>query len=455
MKRMYFILFFLIVLSLAKAAVVANPNQTLFFVDVRDGTYHPRDSEKEENPLFINDYYTIGCNEVGEQNIIITHAKDKRIGRIKTQKVYLDINQTPIFVVCYYYEDSFTEVLDAPRHKTIYYFHKHQVETKESYIADDQGQYHLYSKEKFGYIRLNAVSPQTLSFHSLYDAKGTCIAHHQYTENNQSHKTTLNSLSPIGNTHKPLSSIDHLEDHLSNLAKILLGDTLYWLSTVECNPVSDIFFGEKKREIEGQRITYINGILNEEDDIELSLDLISKGHNGQNVHFIYRGTFGWTRDMINSTLARLGFVSENAQNLAILWKKLIEDMGGVQSHGRIIHYAHSIGGTETLCAKKLLTPEEQQKIWVITFGSATMIPNEGFHKTINYVSYRDGVSQVVDPLRYFPALFSKNTNIVFVGTPIGYPFIDHLFDMYWAYWVEHAEEDMGIILPKEENLPIF
>lgn len=179
-------------------------------------------------------------------------------------------------------------------------------------------------------------------------------------------------------------------------------------------------------EIDGKvRVTLINGILNIRDDMDQLLKLFSESHGNVPIHYVFRPTEGWSRDVISSTLSKMGFVSVYAFSLAETWRGLIEEMGGVGNGGRILHYAHSIGGTDTYVAKGLMTPEELAMIDVITMGSPSMIPNSfGFKSAINYISKRDGVC-LLDPVGYVNGWIDANSNAEFLGSFLGFPLIDH------------------------------
>lgn len=186
-----------------------------------------------------------------------------------------------------------------------------------------------------------------------------------------------------------------------------------------------------------RRITFINGILTSREDLIENLEMISKAHKGANVHYAYRATEGWIRDIINCTFIRMGFVTSDARKLTETWRKLIEDMGGIGKGGTIIHYAHSIGASETLTAKRYLTPDEMRMIRVITFGSPTLIADGGFQNVINLVSVRDGVCYL-DPFHYTLALLGLQKNVLFYGSfSDGIPIIDHIFTSYWNEWANH------------------
>ncbi|MEI8124759.1 MAG: RHS repeat-associated core domain-containing protein, partial [Parachlamydiaceae bacterium] len=173
------------------------------------------------------------------------------------------------------------------------------------------------------------------------------------------------------------------------------------------------------------RITLINGILNARGDLEQSLDLFSSTHGNNVIHYIFHPTEGWSRDIMKAVLSKCGYVSPEARQLANKWKEMIEEMGGIDGGGVVLHYAHSIGATETNIARTLLTPEEQRLIHVITLGSPSMISNDsGFGSVVNYVSKRDGVS-LLDPIGYLKGLFTDEYNLQFKGSFWGIPLIDH------------------------------
>lgn len=177
------------------------------------------------------------------------------------------------------------------------------------------------------------------------------------------------------------------------------------------------------------RITLINGILTLRSDYRDSLELINSTHGGVNIHYIYRPTSGWCKDLVMALLIKCGYVSPYAKELVSTWRAMIADMGGLDGGGTILHYCHSLGGTDTVLAASLLSPEERQMIHVISFGSATMISNHtGFGAVTNFVSMKDGVS-LLDPVGYIKGLTESSTNILFISSPSGIPFGDHLLSM--------------------------
>lgn len=241
--------------------------------------------------------------------------------------------------------------------------------------------------------------------------------------------TILDSASKVMDAvQRNLSYHEYIRDDIEDMGHKIVGAAFLRMVGYYSQPPETGIYGNGELN-DKIRITLVNGILNIRHDFMDSLKMVSETHGGVNVHYIFRPTEGWAWDLFKCTLVKCGVVSVQAKQLADTWKKLIQDMGGTEGGGMIIHYAHSIGGTDTYIAKHLLTPEEQKMIRVITFGSATMIPNTGFQSVINYVSRRDGVS-LFDPFTRLMGLFEDDSNIIYVGTHLGVPLVDHLFDAH-------------------------
>lgn len=219
-----------------------------------------------------------------------------------------------------------------------------------------------------------------------------------------------------------LSVMNYIKPEMESLCRSLLGNTFLLMMGFWKEPISTSSYGETEHS-DKVRITSINGILNLRKHCMETAQLISRTHGGVRVHYIHRPTEGWARDLINCLTVKLGITSPAANQLAEKWKELIQEMGGTEGGGKIIHYAHSIGGTDTLMAKQYMTPEELQMIQVISFGSATIIPDRDFMSVTNYISWRDGVPYL-DPFGYIHALAGKVGNAFFLGDA-GIPIIDH------------------------------
>lgn len=186
------------------------------------------------------------------------------------------------------------------------------------------------------------------------------------------------------------------------------------------------------------RITAINGILNQRSDWLRFIKMISTSHGHVNVHSTYWPSEGWTKDIFKCLVVHSGTISETSISLANLWKKMIEEMGGIEAPGRIIHYAHSIGAAETFLARSLLTHEERQKISVITFGTPYIYPDDDFYEVTHYISYRDGIS-MLDAVNYLGAIHTGKEHVVFISDHLeGPPLIDHF--IYHGSYRDKIEE---------------
>jgi len=222
------------------------------------------------------------------------------------------------------------------------------------------------------------------------------------------------------------STFREIEENLENYAKALMGHDTFAMSGFYTYPERVGVYGNGEVD-EKVRITLINGILNDPNNHMENLDLFCNTHGGVNIHYVFRPYAGYSKDILRSAGAKMGHVSPQARDLARTWKELIAEMGGVDGGGLIIHYAHSLGGTDTLRAKELMHPEELKMIQVYTFASPSMIhPGIGFQKVKNYLSYRDGVPQVFDAGNYFWGLVDGDDRVEYVGTIRGWWFVDHL-----------------------------
>ena len=168
------------------------------------------------------------------------------------------------------------------------------------------------------------------------------------------------------------------------------------------------------------RITLINGILNGAPEAKENAALLSTTHGNVPVHFIYAATTGFAGDIFRACLGKAGIASHQAKMLAALWKDLIREMGGANGGGIILHYAHSLGATDTLHALQQLEPEERKCIRVATFGAPTLIKEGECAKVDNYVSVKDGVP-TLDPPRYHTGA----PNIHFIPSESAFP-LDHV-----------------------------
>ncbi len=181
----------------------------------------------------------------------------------------------------------------------------------------------------------------------------------------------------------------------------------------------------KGHEASRVRLTYINGFLNTAREIRSSVSSISKTHGNVPVHFVYVATEGFSGDLLRAAGSMAGRQSYPVQLLVKLWKELITELGGVKGGGAIIHYAHSLGATDTSTALRLLTLDERKMIRVSTFGAPTLLSEDLCGQVDNYVSTNDGVP-LIDFFRYYRG--GPNIHFIPSAYPGGLlPVTDHLF----------------------------
>ncbi len=246
---------------------------------------------------------------------------------------------------------------------------------------------------------------------------------------------------------------------LEKISQALIGETTYLLmgSRLEKTRV-DCYGGYEIHD--KVRVTFINGMLNTRHMMQKSLETISESHGKVKIHYVFRPTEGWTWDISRAIMIRtaftLGFRSIHAHLLAQMWKRLIQEMGGVEGGGVIVHYAHSLGGSETDRARDLLTPEEQKMIRVVTLGSATLVRSGGFQSVTNIISVNDGVcSFLLEPLGRIRNCFDPDTNLRFYSSFSTAPYwpTDHLLNgpTYGAILRELGKKFLEEFKPKSND----
>lgn len=242
-----------------------------------------------------------------------------------------------------------------------------------------------------------------------------------------------------------------LRDEAERLCEWLIGPTAMRMIGNNTRPA--LIGAHGRAEINDKvRISFTNGIMNAPSDHEENLIRISQTHGHTRIHYVFRQFDGWNHDILRCTASKLGIISNQSKLIAKQWKELIEEMGGTSGGGTIIHYAHSIGGTETNNAKYLMTEEELKMIHVFTIGSPTQIPNRDFAEVVNFVSKRDGVAYIDLANYFFWGLVDPNSNIVYVGTIYGVQIVDHPLttDTYREVMEKLGERFLQKYGPKKE-----
>lgn len=399
-------------------------------MNVATGEYTP----SPEDPVLYPEFYQLGENTVGDTLVVITNAKDKRIGRVKLLRTSLEDNSPEAIASKFFYYNGCTEVCGAFNDKIVYYYNDKLQITAAAHHHDNEVIDYRFKYDTNGHITHFDAIDDEHRYEMRYD---------------QSPPSTFSTwMEKIDNF---LSVEQQIAKHGDDIAMEVFGAGILNFSGYFIHPQEVGTYGNGELS-DKFRITFINGILNVLDDHLQTMELLSESHGNNNIHYIFNPTRGWTWDILKSTLIRLGYVSEQAGMLAAIWRKLIKEMGGVNSGGIILHYSHSIGTGETYAASSMLTPEEQKMIRVVTIGSPIMIPQNGFNKVENYASMRDGVC-LFDPLRYLGLISDPDINIIYVDTLYGIPLIDHTIasGAYKLLIEEKGRQFLEMINSDQEN----
>lgn len=343
---------------------------------------------------------------------------------VKIKDQYLPLNQ-------FIYHPNYTEVLDVDRNKTIYHFSENSL---ISAIENFDPQGNLIEAEHLEWEE--GEDKPFLKSKVLKDSQGEILASTTYVEDSDGYKMAKISFQAqkILSFYRSLNNFITKNSTFPNEEQpilIQLGEIFF--DKVYDQIVNSFYNFPREVGVVGNgevndqvRVTFINGILNSFNDCKDHAEFLSGLHGGVNVHYIYRPTEGVFDDIISSWKVKSGSLTPQACDMVKVWRKLIKEMGGPEGGGTIIHYAHSIGGAETLNARDMLTAEEKKMIHVITLGSPSVITKHGLSGANNYVSVSDWVCYL-DPFGHARGLYYDDTNIVLVGSWKAIPFLDHPF----------------------------
>lgn len=271
---------------------------------------------------------------------------------------------------------------------------------------------------------------------------------YSYVENNP-----LNNIDPYGLSHRKHSIFctilhyaghiikaigDHLipipivRDVVSFVGHLLVRRTLNHFDPSSRNPHSGNFFTINMPITDKASLHMVNGMLCSKKNTENAAWEMSADFGGTRVNFTYNATHGFIEDLFECIVQRLGFCTNSVKQLVHSIRQQIAEKGGVDSGHIVELFAHSQGGIMLDQALKYLSAEEKKMLRISTFGSGKMISSEGVASAVNYVSKRDAIPFIADPLGHLMGLFSKNMNIQYLDSKGSY-FIDHPLrnETYW------------------------
>lgn len=219
--------------------------------------------------------------------------------------------------------------------------------------------------------------------------------------------------------------IPYVRDAISLTGQLLTGSSPWNYTPYSQQLSSGTYHLGVPERVRNVRCLSVNGVLNSLSSATATAQLISKFHGHNNVHYTYNASHGFLTDIFETIAQKLGIRTNSVDKLTAHIRKLISDIGGAQSGGQILLYAHSQGGQITANALSKLSALEQKMLYVTTFGSAKIITGNHLGGIVNYVNMRDGVPLISDPLGFLQSITTPSSRNVRFLKSNTLPLVDH------------------------------
>jgi len=164
-----------------------------------------------------------------------------------------------------------------------------------------------------------------------------------------------------------------------------------------------------------------NGVLNSEEDAKKNFTYLSSLGNSVTLDALYNATHG-ALDLVEATLQTQAGIYSNPSR--ILADKYAEFAAKYPSGAPYLQTSHSQGAAVVKHALKMSKPAVQQRIISVTIGPAQIIPSSLCLQSYNYVSKRDWVPFLADPI----GLLTNRDCVYYLDPhPDANRFFDHSF----------------------------
>ncbi len=174
--------------------------------------------------------------------------------------------------------------------------------------------------------------------------------------------------------------------------------------------------------------SYINGANTSFNEAAADASRFGRHFGNIPVTLVYNPSQGLFSDLVECILNQFGIRTAAVDQLSRTWRNILGEFQSNNVHGIIPHGAHSQGGIITELALDMLSSEERSHIHVHTFGSGSLFSGRLAQSVSHHVSLRDGIPYL-SPFRLMKSMLrhmrGKESNVHFIGTPWGMPFIDH------------------------------
>jgi len=221
-----------------------------------------------------------------------------------------------------------------------------------------------------------------------------------------------------------LCPVPLVRDAFSIAGRALSGEKVHGYRMACDRPFSSAFNLGLPELSMNERVLVENGILTTEVGVRDMAGCVSDHFGGTNVHYVHNATGGFSADLVKTGLHKLNPYSAAVRSSVDKMRELISD----QQVNRVNYFVHSAGGLIAYDALTRLTPEEMCKIYVVTLGSAAIIPPRMAFSVRNFVNSGDLVPFIASPLAYCGSSFFGCGNIEFMPSSSNpFTFNDHLF----------------------------
>lgn len=191
-----------------------------------------------------------------------------------------------------------------------------------------------------------------------------------------------------------------------------------------------------------KEVGFFCGIHNKFEDANAQAESISNLFSNNRVHFLSNATHGFIMDILETVCQKLNIPTNSVRKSVEMVEKMLKDAG---DNGRITLFGFSQGGQIIDSLRYHLSPEQLKRIDVVTLGSAKMVSRKGFNSAVNYVSTRDSVPFIADPIGIARSTFSNDIQVQFVQSN-AFPFFDHgiMNDSYQRVLMRYSREYINV-----------
>jgi len=215
--------------------------------------------------------------------------------------------------------------------------------------------------------------------------------------------------------------IPSVSDLISKTGRFLRGEGF----TLEnSNPHSHRCRDSLGEKLANVRNLCINGVLTFGRDVGKFAQNISDSIGNAVVGSVYNASHGLLCDVLECAAQIIGIRTRSVDVMVDAIRAELEELG---PNDALFIYAHSQGGLITHRALQRLKDYEKERIHVITFGTAKIISDKSLASAKNYISNRDSITFIADPINAVKAKIFGSEHVEFVEST-SLPFIDHIMN---------------------------